>query len=192
MPAPLPPSPPTAGELPLIAHPDTPDGPVTAISVRWAVHAEGIRLRFRLCGQLDRVALPPPAAPGPADRLWEHTCCEAFVAPAGASRYREFNFAPGGQWAIYDFSAYRQRADRAPAARLAIDCRLSPAALELAVAIPGALLPDAAGDALAIGLSCVVEDIDGNRSYWALAHPAAHPDFHHRDAFALTLPGAAI
>jgi ABC-type uncharacterized transport system permease subunit len=42
---------------------------------------------------------------------------------------------------------------------------------------------------LALALSVVVEHEDGVLSYWALAHPAAKPDFHHRDAFVLELEG---
>ena len=39
----------------------------------------------------------------------------------------------------------------------------------------------------------VIEELDGTKSYWALAHPPGKPDFHHPDCFALTLaaPGAA-
>ena len=33
----------------------------------------------------------------------------------------------------------------------------------------------------------VIETVDGERSYWALAHPAGQPDFHHRDSFTLAL-----
>ena len=32
-----------------------------------------------------------------------------------------------------------------------------------------------------IGLSAVIETTDGALSYWALAHPAEKPDFHHPD-----------
>jgi hypothetical protein len=44
---------------------------------------------------------------------------------------------------------------------------------------------------LRLGLSAVIEDIDGRLSYWALKHPPGKPDFHHPDSFALdvTLPG---
>jgi hypothetical protein len=35
----------------------------------------------------------------------------------------------------------------------------------------------------------VIEDDQGRISYWALAHPASKPDFHHRDGFALVLAG---
>jgi len=38
-----------------------------------------------------------------------------------------------------------------------------------------------------IGLSAVIEETDGTKSYWALRHPPGKPDFHHPDCFALTL-----
>ena len=37
----------------------------------------------------------------------------------------------------------------------------------------------------------VIEEKDGTKSYWALAHPPGEPDFHHPDCFALDLPPAA-
>lgn len=178
----------TRGEAHLSAHPDTPGAPIAAFNVHWTADSQGIALSFRLVGQIDRVALPAPVRPGPADRLWEHTCCEAFVATEGVNGYREFNFAPSHQWAIYDFSAYRQPAHAAPHSALSIDFQRSSSALTLAVTIPWALLPGSVGDTLVIGLSGVIEDTDGNRSYWALAHPGSRPDFHHRDAFILAIP----
>ena len=39
-----------------------------------------------------------------------------------------------------------------------------------------------------IGLSAVLEEKDGTKSYWALRHPPGKPDFHHPDCFALELP----
>lgn len=44
--------------------------------------------------------------------------------------------------------------------------------------------------ALRVGLSAVIEERRGAKSYWALAHPAGKPDFHHSDCFALELPAA--
>jgi hypothetical protein len=34
-------------------------------------------------------------------------------------------------------------------------------------------------------LSALIEDQNGGKSYWALAHPPGKPDFHHADSFAL-------
>lgn len=40
----------------------------------------------------------------------------------------------------------------------------------------------------ALGLSAVIEEMGGTKSYWALAHPPGAPDFHHPTCFAATLP----
>ena len=39
-----------------------------------------------------------------------------------------------------------------------------------------------------LGLSAVIEETSGRKSYWALAHPPGKADFHHSDCFALELP----
>lgn len=46
------------------------------------------------------------------------------------------------------------------------------------------------GEAWLAGVSAVIEEADGMRSYWALAHPPGDPDFHHPDCFRLELPAA--
>jgi hypothetical protein len=35
-----------------------------------------------------------------------------------------------------------------------------------------------------LGLSALIEETSGRKSYWALAHPPGKPDFHHSDCFA--------
>lgn len=40
---------------------------------------------------------------------------------------------------------------------------------------------------LRVGLSAVIEETDGTKSYWALRHPPGPPDFHHPDCFAVEL-----
>jgi hypothetical protein len=60
--------------------------------------------------------------------------------------------------------------------------------LELCATLALARLSPAYADApLVMGVSAVIVARDGSRSYWALVHPAEKPDFHHPDAFALTL-----
>ena len=41
------------------------------------------------------------------------------------------------------------------------------------------------------GLAAVVEEVGGTKTYWALAHGAATPDFHHPACFAADLPPVA-
>ena len=57
--------------------------------------------------------------------------------------------------------------------------------LELDAEIGPELLPP--GRLLRLGLSAVLEAVDGTLSYWAFRHPPGMPDFHHIDAFALRL-----
>jgi hypothetical protein len=41
----------------------------------------------------------------------------------------------------------------------------------------------------ALGLSAILEEKGGTKSYWALAHPSGDkPDFHAPDCFAASLP----
>jgi len=41
-----------------------------------------------------------------------------------------------------------------------------------------------------VGLSAVIEETSGNKSFWALTHPSGKADFHHPDCFAYELPAA--
>jgi hypothetical protein len=177
------PAPPNA----LRCHPASQCAAVSAITVAAAFSTAGaLRLDYRVHGDPAGLRIPAPATPGPVDGLWQHTCLEAFVAAVDAADYREFNFAPSGQWASYRFTGYRQR-DTAfqPAAAPQISCEHHRDGFSLSATLPPELLP--AGDTLDLGFSAVMEAADGSMSYWALTHGAAQPDFHLRQSFALTL-----
>ena len=149
----------------------------------------GVALNYRLKGQLDSLRIPPPHRSEFIDGLWEHTCFEVFFAVAGSDAYREFYFSPSGQWAAYAFRNYRER-DEFAIQELSPQISVTRFAdhLELNAVLEPTLLPSAPpGANLQLGLSAVIEAADGSRSYWALAHPAAQPDFHHRAAMTLTL-----
>ncbi|MCA1750033.1 MAG: hypothetical protein LC634_11120 [Sphingomonadales bacterium] len=49
-------------------------------------------------------------------------------------------------------------------------------------------LPDVSSGSWQAALSAVIEETDGTKSCWSLAHPAGEPDFHHPDCFTLELP----
>lgn len=176
----------------LLPHPATLSSAAHALTVQ--VRRErggGLALRYRLRGELDRLQLPPPSAPERCDGLWAHTCFELFVAAPGARAYREYNFSPSGRWAAYAFRDYRQRDGDEAVAPPPIRVRAADGLLELEtrIAAPSGLLPT---QPLQLGLTAVVEDVDGALSYWALRHAGARPDFHLRDSFALTLGPAGV
>ena len=138
---------------------------------------------------LGKLRIPAPTEPGPADALWKHTCFEVFIGVKGEPAYREFNFSPSGQWAIYDFRAWRERNDdfrvvAAPQLRFEQDGKDA----WLEARVPGTALPTVpAGTELEIGLAAVIERDDGELEYWAVQHSVAQPDFHARNTFVLML-----
>lgn len=168
-------------------HPDTPSAAIQSISVTAQFAADGaLSLRYLVVGKMTGIKLPAPRIAGPADNLWQQTCCEAFVASANGEPYREFNFSPSAQWAIYQFAAYRQRDEHfQPPDAPQITLQQQADGFELAATIPSELLPP--GAALDLALTTVIEASDGSKSYWALAHCAAQPDFHLRQSFILAL-----
>lgn len=170
-------------------HPTTPCAALDAIAVEVDAGRHGLRLTYRLAGRVGGLRVVAAGVPARRDGLWRTTCCEAFVGVPGDPAYREFNFAPAGDWAAYDFSAERARAADPELAAPVIELHRSPDALTLCACLPRAALP--AASRLELGLSVVVETADGALSCWALRHPAPAPDFHRRDAFALFLDLAA-
>ena len=99
--------------------------------------------------------------------------------------YHEFNFSPSREWAVYAFRGYRDGGEPGVELPPGIVVRRTGGRLELDAEICQDFLPP--GRPLRLGLSAVMEDADGELSYWALRHPQGKPDFHHTDAFALQL-----
>lgn len=147
-----------------------------------AVHARVERegaalfLAYRVQGKIEDLRIPAAGV----QPLWQHTCCELFVARAGSPAYHEFNFSPSGEWAAYAFTDYRQGA-RLAAPDPGIVFKALPEKLELQASVRATRGP------LLLGLCAVIEARDGTLSYWALRHAPGKPDFHHRAAFALEL-----
>jgi hypothetical protein len=149
-------------------------------------------LAFSVTGGARSLYLPPRTWPGRADELWRRTCFEAFVRGARAKSYLEFNFSPSSQWASYRFSDYRtgmRAARELPAPRMEIHETDESFEMRVSLELDRSRLP--AAEAWRLGLAAVIEEANGRRSYWALAHPAGKPDFHHSEAFALRLSTGA-
>lgn len=171
----------------LTPHPTTGSTPVDRIEVEIERGEASLTLRYQIFGDLARIRPPDFDRAGRTDGLWRSTCFEAFVKPEGGEGYLEFNFA-GLQWATYRFSGYREGMVEAAVEPWAIEGSAREGWLEVQID-PGRMArPDLPAPAWRIGLSAVIEDIDGGISYWALAHPPGKPDFHHPDSFALFLP----
>lgn len=145
------------------------------LQVIYGVHGFNLDLR-----------VPTPHAPAPTDALWQTTCCELFVGVVGQLGYREFNFSPSGQWASLEFADTRIPAPHpfdCPAP--SIEFERSDDLLKLVATLPKQALPK--GDTLRIAISAILEAEGGHHAWWALAHPAGKPDFHHHAGFVLGL-----
>ena len=174
----------------LIAHPAAP--PAGRTFEVWATvdHAASLgpvattNIWFGVRAPADRFVIPSAVEPERTDGLWQSTCFEAFLRPAGGEQYREWNFAPAGNWAAYDFAGYRKSMAEAEVR--------SPPYIRMEDNLTwwgvGATIAVDAETQWQLGLSAVIEEKDGTKSYWALAHPPGDkPDFHHPDCFAARL-----
>jgi len=170
----------------LICHPDTPAVKVRSVDayvVRNRVNY--LHFRWRIKGTRALV-VPEFVGPGRDDGLWQTTCFELFLKPPEGESYHEFNFSPSGRWAAYDFTGYRegmaegsmvpppQSQEKGHAHILTFDTQLR-----------ASTLPPRP---LKMGLTAVIEEEDGVKSFWAIAHPPGAPDFHSPTCFAATLP----
>ncbi len=154
---------------------------VTAIAVDVAWLRVGVLLlSYELSGDVGELRLPAVSTTARADELWRHTCFEAFVRPGSSPAYFEFNFAPSTLWASYEFDGYRSGMRAAETAAPRIDIQIAPTRLNLQATLELNVLPPGPWR---LGLSAVIEEANGQLSYWALAHPAGRPDFHHADCF---------
>jgi hypothetical protein len=166
-------------------HPDSLCAAVTQIEADIVRPRPGsLILSYVLSGRINDLRWPPVVVPARADELWRHTCFEAFVRPSTGSAYYEFNFSPSTQWAAYQFGSYRSGmrvAYEIAAPRIEVRSTGESYTLQAALEFEGLSLP------WRLGLSAVLEETNGRKSYWALAHPPGKADFHHADCFALEL-----
>ena len=169
----------------LVCHPNTQSELVAGISVEFFQSKNKIHLLYQLTGEILKLAIPPKQQPNFTNGLWQHTCFEVFIADVNAENYYEFNFSPSTQWAAYAFIGYRQNCPCNTNVNPDIKTVQTNTQLELRATID--IPADLTGRSLQLGLSAVVEQINGDLSYWALCHPANEPNFHHRDGFILPL-----
>lgn len=167
-------------------HPDSTCDAITGIDVEFARTGErALRLDYTARGTIANLRLAPLAAPERKDELWRTTCFEAFFILGEGHGYTEFNFAPSTAWASYRFKSYRDGMTPATGfetPRITVGSTAD--RLHLSAAL---VFPHRPRDVDRVALSAVIEETNGRKSYWALAHPPGKPDFHHAIGFALNL-----
>ncbi|NUN05682.1 MAG: DOMON-like domain-containing protein [Bdellovibrio sp.] len=162
----------------------------TPLSASISVHAElfqtspeNILVEFLISGALQNIAWPPPQViEARADELWKQTCLEVFISHGLSAQdpYLEVNCSPNGNWNAYSFSSYRQ--GMTPAADITVrlkerSSQSNEARFRLEIASTQAL------HVAHLGLTAAIEFTSGEKSYFALKHPAAQADFHDKNGW---------
>jgi hypothetical protein len=173
----------------LVCHADSPAGPMSGIEVEVSRAARVLTLRYSARGDMASVRIPRVSPPARCDGLWKHTCFEAFLCQETSEAYWEFNFSPSLRWAAYRFDRYREGmiiehgiADL----RIGVESNNTTLGVSAVLNLSSiSAMPNS--DTWRLGLSAIIEDGSGAKSYWALTHPAGKPDFHHTESFLLCL-----
>lgn len=161
----------------LISHPAHPPLLVRRMEARFiGLDQTWVRVRWKILGAA-KLVVPAFSGKGRADELWKNTCFELFLQSAGGMGYVEVNLSPSERWNVYDFTGRRDGMSERPMPREP-ECTMRHGT-DMAIfdaAIPAAGLPERPWRC---GMTAVIEEEGGVKSYWALAHgDPATPDFH--------------
>jgi hypothetical protein len=166
--------------------------PFAPVATDWSISGEISRtanqltINYRLAGDLSQILMPSIAdTPSRRLELWEATCFEFFLAPIGEEYYWEFNLSPSSDWNIFRLDGYRQGL-RNESAVNALPVVIKQAdqlvTLDLQFDLTKLGLDN---QSLEIAVTTVIQDCNGNYSYWALQHTGQEADFHRRSDFSL-------
>jgi hypothetical protein len=146
-------------------------------------------IRHEVNGDTVAILLPAKAStPSRTDNLWKATCFEFFLAVPNKSAYWEFNMSPSGGWNVYNMDAYRRIGFREDIAFTQLPFLFSNTDNKLSLDISVDLSPIVQHQQkVRIGITAIIQTVDGNETYWALTHPGNQADFHLRESFILEL-----
>lgn len=170
----------------LKSHPKAPCSWVDAVTVSWTRSSTGFMITYRLSGDLSKLVWPAQGGGQRRDELWKTTCFEAFFRAQDSEHYVEFNFAPNGDWAAYQFSGHRSDQTRLTCSEPIVDSSLNQNTAIVQVTLPEGL-PAQGDHPILFGPTAILEATDETHSFWALHHALIKPDFHHIETFKITL-----
>lgn len=173
----------------LYPHPSSSPGYVDHIAAFATVSPDRtLNAHFAIQGDVDTLIWPERRRGSWVKDLWKTTCFELFARAPQEAAYTEFNFSPSSDWCAMRFDTYR--GIPAPIRDVSVGIEehtvnRSTKMLSVSISVAETSVPVNKGDQ--VGLTAVLEHIDGKLSYWALAHPGAQPDFHDARGFIQTL-----
>lgn len=140
-------------------------------SVSW--DDEWLQLNFYLYHPPESLDWPKPAErPEFRNQLWQKTCFECFEKHVHTPNYWEWNLAPSGDWACFEFTDYRQKHQDVNHRQPLVKGERHEHGGHVQVQVPRHI-KQAARLGVAAILSC-----QGRCQYWSLIHPGPQPDFH--------------
>lgn len=137
----------------------------------------------------DQIVWPPKlsTAVSREDGLWRSTCFECFIRNSSeAESYSEWNFSPNGNWAAYDFTAYRAGMKNADVGAPTV--RETPGIGRKEYSIHFRPIEIPSFSEVYLSLTAVVLEVGVNDPfYWAFDHVGVKPDFHLKESFKMRM-----
>jgi hypothetical protein len=163
--------------------------PAVEITAKAARQGNLLSIHYSVQGDIGEIRLPARSgSPARKHDLWKATCFEFFLAVKDRPEYWEFNLSPSGDWNVYAMDGYRQVNMREESAYLQLPFEFTKMnnslSLDAAVSLSQLFQPL---QQLQIGITAIIQTVDGKETYWALAHPGAQADFHLKESFVLEL-----
>jgi hypothetical protein len=158
-----------------------------------------LQATFKVTGPIPDLSLPVEVAEKRMTRnqeLWRHSCFEIFASPPGSDRYFEWNLTSSLEWGHFEFQNYRVASGDALSLESGIETlkfSITASNLELNVTLELEKFPELfeavrSHQKIKLGLTCILENKKGERSYWALTHSEGKADFHRAESFTLSFP----
>ncbi len=168
-----------------------PTGNLPKVSIIGEIIRSGNKffLRYEVNGGIDQILLSAKSSsPSRTDDLWKATCFEFFIAIPNQPEYWEFNMSPSGDWNVYKMEAYRRVGFREETAFTQLPFVLRETgdqlSMEISVDLSPILQPQ---QKVQVGITAIIQSVDGGETCWALAHPGTQADFHLRESFILSV-----
>lgn len=130
----------------------------------------------------------PAGPPQRKNDLWKTTCFEWFLKSADSPSYWECNLSPSGEWNLYKLDDYRKNLQEEKLIKtystFESSCHEKDYLLDCSFDLSPLALPSGK---YRLSLSVVLENLDGEKSYWSLIHTQKQPDFHHPRHFVMDI-----
>ena len=155
------------------------------------LNSDTVEINFEWNDPEKKIVLSESPSGGRHFNLWQQTCFEAFIQPAGGAKYYEINLSPAKAWNVFSFESYRapQPPTEVPGVEIlkfeveglaagSTNLKTFKANLKVQIKILGANFRQ-----VNASLCSVVVLKDLQTTYWSTKHADQKANFHHFDSF---------